>query len=290
MQNYVLILLAALLLTADFVFNKLFQRKAGTSIQAGLCFNALLGLATAAIFWVIGGFQAEISLYSVTLACGTALLSLCYNIIGFRIMSGGKMAYYTLFLMSGGMLVPYVWGLLFLNEPFSLLRMAGLLLIAGAIVISNAGQGKPSRSQLLMCVTVFFLNGFLSVISKVHQIETDLPTVSTTAFVMLSGLAKFVFCGLTLAGIRIKSRSRERLVPNKRIWLIVLCSALVSGLSYFFQLVGAENLPATVLYPFVTGGSIVFTTLAGWLVFREKPSAKLWLGVALCVAGTFLFL
>ena len=70
----------------------------------------------------------------------------------------------------------------------------------------------------------------------------------------------------------------------------MLCSALVSGLSYFFQLVGAENLPATVLYPFVTGGSIAFTTLAGWLIFREKPSARLWFSVALCVAGTFLFL
>lgn len=290
MQNYVLILLAALLLTADFVFNKLFQRKAGTSIQTGLCFNALLGLATAAIFWAIGGFRAEFSLYSALLASGTALLSLCYNIIGFRIMSGGKMAYYTLFLMCGGMLVPYIWGLLFLNEPFSLLRMLGLILIIGAIVISNAGQGKPSRGQLLMCVAVFFLNGFLSVVSKLHQIEAELPTVSTTAFVMLSGLAKFVFCGVTLIGLRMKSHSEERLAPDRRIWMIVPCSALVSGLSYFFQLVGAENLPATVLYPFVTGGSIVFTTLAGWLVFREKPSAKLWLGVALCVAGTFLFL
>lgn len=290
MQSYLLILLAALLLTVDFVFNKLFQRMAGTSLQTGLCFNALLGLATAALFWCMGGFRAELSAYSLLLAGAAALLSLCYNIIGLRIMSGGKMAYYTLFLMSGGMLVPYVWGLLFLEEPFSLLRMAGLILILSAIVISNAGQGKPSRGQLLMCTAVFFLNGFLSVASKLHQIETVLPTVSATSFVMLSGLAKLVFCGLTLAGVRIKSPSRARLVPHKRIWLLVPCSALVSGVSYFFQLVGAEELPATVLYPFVTGGTIVFTAFAGWMAFREKPSGRLWLGAALCVAGTLLFL
>ena len=200
------------------------------------------------------------------------------------------MAYYTLFLMSGGMLVPYAWGLLFLEEPFSPLRMAGLILIVGAIVISNVGQGKPSRGQLLLCTAVFFLNGFLSVASKLHQIETVLPTVSTTSFVMLSGLAKFVLCGLTLAGIRSRASSRGRLTPDKRVWLIVPCSALVSGLSYFFQLVGAEDLPATVLYPFVTGGTIVFTAFAGWMVFREKPSGKLWFSAALCVAGTLLFL
>ncbi len=290
MENYLLLLLAALLMMVNFVLNKIFQCKAGDSIQMGLCFNAVVGLGTAVCFWIMNGLQVEFTLYSFILAIVTALLSVVYTIIGFRIMSGGKMAYYTLFLMCGGMMVPYVWGLLFLGEPFSWLRMAGLVLITGAIVLSNIGKDKLTRAQILMCIAVFFLNGLLSVVSKHHQIETVLPTTSTTSFVMWSGLTKCIFCWLIFLIMRKKSAVKEKIVLQKRVWTAVAVSAVVSGIAYFLQLVGAAKLPATVVYPFVTGGSIVFTTLAGWLIFKEKPSAKLWIGVALCMVGTLLFL
>ena len=45
------------------------------------------------------------------------------------------MSLYTLFLMSGGMTVPYVWGVAFLNEDLTLFGILGLLLITGDVYI-----------------------------------------------------------------------------------------------------------------------------------------------------------
>ena len=50
------------------------------------------------------------------------------------------------------------------------------------------------------------------------------------------------------------------------------------------------KLPATVLYPIITGGSIVMTSLAGVVVFKEKLSVRQWVSVVLCLMGTCLFL
>ena len=47
--------LAVMLLAGDFAVNKLYQKKYGTDIEAGLKFNALLGLFTAAIFFAGSG-------------------------------------------------------------------------------------------------------------------------------------------------------------------------------------------------------------------------------------------
>ncbi|GEM_PF-6484974 len=69
-------------------------------------------------------------------------LVMCYNIIGFRLLKSGTMAMHTLFLMSGGMVLPYVFGLLFLNEPFSLFRTAALILILAGVVLSNDDNEK----------------------------------------------------------------------------------------------------------------------------------------------------
>lgn len=71
---------------------------------------------------------------------------------------------------------------------------------------------------------------------------------------------------------------------------IILCSAVVSGVSYMLQLIGAANLPATVLYPIVSGGSIIFSTITGMLCFKERPNLYQKIGVVLCFVGTCLFL
>ena len=53
-----------------------------------------------------------------------------------------------------------------------------------------------------------------------------------------------------------------------------LLSAAIGGMSYIIQLYGAKSLPATVLYPFITGGRIVFSALTGAAVFKEKLSGR----------------
>lgn len=41
-------------------------------------------------------------------------------------------------------------------------------------------------------------------------------------------------------------------------------------ISYMLQLIGAESLPASVLYPFITGGSIILTSFAGVAFLKRK--------------------
>ena len=79
----------------------------------------------------------------------------------------------------------------------------------------------------------------------------------------------------------------DALVPNS---FLIAGSALIGGVSYMLQLVGAENLPATILYPFITGGSMFFSSLAGVLVFKEKLSAKLIISLVISCLATLLFL
>ena len=84
-------------------------------------------------------------------------------------------------------------------------------------------------------------------------------------------------------------RDGERL-NIKPLILVLLAAAAADGVSFMLQLNGAVKLPATVLYPIITGGSIVMTSLAGVVVFKEKLSVRQWVSVVLCLMGTCLFL
>lgn len=294
MKYYLMIVLAVILLAGDFAVNKLYQKRYGTSLETGLKFNALIGLFTAIIFFAINGFKFEFSAFSILMAGIVALSVMSYNILGFRVLKSGSMAFYTLFLMCGGMFVPYVWGVLFLHEKLSLMHLAGLILIIFAIALTANDKKLPGKRILALCVIIFFLNGTSSVAAKMHQIEKTYFCITETEFVIATGIAKFIIAAIAYMVVKIGKKDKNADKCNKSgfawgVFLIVF-STLLSGLSYILQLNGAKNLPATVLYPLITGGTIIFSSVTGIIFFKEQISKKLILSIIVCFAGTCMFL
>lgn len=277
--------IADVLLALNFASTKAYQKREGASNEKGLLFNALLGFFNALLFFAWNGFKCNITVFSAVMALIMGGLCVAYICLSFRIMENGSMTAYTVYLMTGGMAVPYIWGLLFLDEPFSPVRTAGLLIIAAAIVAMHSESGSPRGKTLLMCVLVFFLNGFVSVVSKEHQISRS--AVSSLDFVILTGAARALLSSAAL--LFVKKKSVKMQINRNAVLFALLCAAF-SGVSYFFQLTGAVSLPATVLYPFITGGSIIFTAVAALLFFGERPKKREAAGIILCFLGTLMFL
>lgn len=282
--------LSALFLAADFSMNKIYQKLRGTSLRASLFFNSILGFATAIIFFIVNRFKLSFSPYSGFAAALMSVLTMSYNIIGLRILKHSSVAIYSLFLMIGGMTLPYIWGLAFLTESFSIAGIIGLILIIGGVFLSNFSGEKINLKQMCMCLAVFVLNGFVSVVSKMHQIEANYQCVSTIEFIILGGIFKFfisAFFLLTLKNKNENSRKKNNLLKSLPI---IISSGVIGGSAYFLQLYGARSLAATVLYPFITGGSIVFSALTDLVFFKEKLSRRLIISIGICFIGTLMFI
>ncbi len=297
-------LIAVVLMAGSFVTQKAFQNHIGNDARANFQFNTFCGAFRILIFIFIAGFgqnfHFNFSWYSLIMASLTALVGFAYLLLSFPMLKSGQMATYTLFLMTGGSMVPYVWGLFKLGEEFSWLRTAGLIVIVVGVVFANFQKTNLNVKYILMGVCVFFLNGIMSTVAKVHQVEKTYETVTSSEFIILQAFAFFVLGSVSwmIWAIREKrgggasqgvSRSEK---TATLMWSLLFCfaTAAVGGLSYIFQLESASKLPATVVYPFLTGGSIIFTAIAGLLFFREKISKKVLGGIVLCFIGTLMFL
>ena len=291
MYFYFLIIIADIFLAATFGLQKKYQKSAGTSIKAGLVYNILIGFFSACMFLIINKFHVEIRLYSVLLAIAFSGAIMLYTFIGFRIVEKGNMSLYTIFLMSGGMTVPYIWGVAFLGEDLTLMRTLGLIAIIAATIVSGSKSGKFDKKQILMCISVFILNGIASVISKTHQISDVSKIVTAPDFAFIVMLSKCVICSviLLLGYTGAKSDSKNKM-SFKKIVLIIFAAAIFDGISYMLQLVCATEVPATVLYPMVTGISVILSALVGKFFFKEEIAKKQYVGIGLCFIGTLLFL
>lgn len=287
-MDYILVFISTVLMALNFAVSKKYQTVEGAGMEAGLRFSAISGLIKAGVFFVLSGFQLEFSLFSLVMALAFAFFCVSYTLLGFQIMKRENMAVYMLFLMSGGMLLPYIFGVVFLNESISVFRVLGLLLILGAIAVTNRAKSRSSMGVYLLCAAVFILNGCVSIVSKCHQIDTAYTPVSSTAFVMYTGICEFLLCSLALLFCT-KGRGMYSFSRKSVIWLMPL-GAFINGVAYMLQLIGASTLPATVLYPIITGGGIVFVALFGRLFFKEKLTKSQIISIILCFVGTLMFL
>lgn len=317
MQYYLFILAAVVLLALQFSTNKAYGQRRGDGARASLIFAAACGFASAAITFVIacltGGFR--FTPFSLLLGAVMASLSCAYTLIGFKIMALGDMSVFMMFLMLGGMMLPYIFGVSVLGEfdgaaPWRIvLRVAGLVLLTVSMVFPVFARKKAGKSGglfALLCAAVFVLNGLASIVSKTHQTEGfwSFDTVNAPSYACLGNLMNGIISVVCLAVLILRQKKQEpepesrggkeraRLIPASKgvIALIIAANALCNGVSYTLQLTSASHLPASVLYPMVTGGSVVLSAVAGRIFFHEKPDKITLAGLILSFAATFLFL
>ena len=295
---------AVVLLALQFSTNKAYSIRCGSTASASLTFTTIAGFLSAAVSLLIAFATGEgfsVTPYSLVMAFLVAVFCCTYTFIGFKIMSLGNMSVYTMFLMLGGMLLPYLFGVFWLSEDVSLWRVIGVLLLVFSLafpVIAKNKEGKSSAVFIVLCLAVFVLNGCVSITSKIHQINETYETIGSASFSCISNAINGVISACGLAVMNAKNKKSEsfkefqgKIAANKKAAaLIVTANAACNGVSYMLQLVSAGKLDASVMYPMLTGGSVVLSALAGFVFFKEKPDRISFIGLLLSFAATFLFL
>ena len=65
-----------------------------------------------------------------------------------------------------------------------------------------------------------------------------------------------------------------------------MCDGVLNGVANLLLLLSLKELAPSLQYPIVTGGTIFLSAVFGLLVYKEKPTARVWCSVALAVVGT----
>ena len=292
MKDYLLVLLSVALLAVTFILSKVYQRRAGADTGSAAVYNLISAICSIIILLTMNGFVPELTPYSLINAVLRSGCGFLYSLIGFKILERGNMALYMLFLMSGGMAVPAVYGWLFLGEEATPLRIVGIIVIMVSIALSNSGIKKPDKKLLLMCCAVFILNGGVSTFSKLHQANETYAIVGTSSYALMGCVASLVMSASTKLTTSIKNAKKSIHKPSIKLTsiLIIVLSSIIGTVSSLLQLEGAKDLPASVLYPMITGGTIAMTGIFARIFFGEKPSRTEWIGIGLCILGTCMFL
>ena len=247
-------------------------------------FNALysvLSAVTLAIIALCTGSLCMPSLYTVAMGVGYGVITALCAVFTMKGLETGPLSY-TNVIVSCGMVIPSLSGMLFFGESISSGQYIGIALMIVSIVCavdsSNKGSGMSVR-WLILCLGAFLTNGLIGLMQKIHQSSDFKGELS--AFLIIAFLFSAVY-SLVSAFLGCKKGQQITVLQSGRLKKLILFSVICGvgiALCNHINMYLAGVMQAIIFYPVVNGASMLLNTVAGVALWHEKLSKKQWLGL-----------
>lgn len=273
---YGIVIISVLLFGFQFYFNDEYQKKSGTgasSVFISTFIGSVVGFLCLA---VINEFDFSFTPFALIWSFITAINSVLYSICSLKAMEKVNLSVYSLFTMLGGMMLPFIVGLAFYKEGMTVAKAICVAFVTAALLITVNWKKKTGAE--LYYFAIFILNGMSGVLSKIYE-DATLPKVSSGGYSLWIAIMSSVISliGLIIIGRRLKK-------PSLQAILFSAGGGIFNRVANFLLLIALAVLPASVQYPFVTGGVIIVSTAIAALT-KQKPTKKEILAVCMSFIG-----
>ncbi len=266
--------------SAQNVLKKAFGQRVGSK---GIYFFTSLSCVGALAFFAAtsNGFSwnPDITSYSIFFAIFYAIAILS----GTAAIACGSLSLTSL-VTSYSLMVPTLYGLVFLNDPISIGLIPGLvLLVISLVLINKKSDNSPYSFKWLIYVTLSFIcNGMCSVVQKMQQIEFD------GAYKNEFMIAALFMVALFTAIISLKSERKDLKQYFKCGWHFALICGAANGAANLFVMILSGLIPISLMFPLVSAGGIIVTYIISKLYYKEVLSKSRLVGFILGVGSVVL--
>lgn len=186
------------------------------------------------------------------------------------------------------LVIGVLFGILYYDESANYIKVIGIVLALIAVYLASIKKGQSTTqksSNLLFPLLVFLGSGIidtsLKFIETTYVKEGGVPVFSATifAFAFLFGMMLLMY----------KIYKREFTFHYKNI-----LGGILLGIPNYFSIVyllkalSADGMESSTAFTVNNVGIVVLSTFFGLLIFKEKLSAKNWLGVLVAVLSVYL--
>ncbi len=252
--------------------------------QDAFVFNGLSTLTAAALFAATGAWPLHFEAALLPYVVGFAAAYGSAAFFSLLAVQAGSMSLTSL-AISYSLVIPTLYGLLFLGEPVSVTLVLGVLLLLGSLFLVNVRKGDTAvnRRWLVYALLAFAGNGVCSTVQTVQQRQFAGQFKSEFMMSAMLLLSLFFFVAALLF------RRREVLPCLRQGWPAMMTNGLCNGATNLFvMLLVSGGMAASVMFPVISGGGLVLTTLLSVLVYRERLSLPQYVGLAMGTVSVVL--
>ena len=184
--------------------------------------------------------------------------------------------------------IPIAFGLIYYNENAAILKIAGILLALIAVYlvsIKKQDSSKPAKKNLIFPILVFLGSGLIDTSIKYLEdsfvSEQDVPLFSAmifaTAFIL--GVSVLIFQLI---------KGSQKIELKNSIGGIALGVPNYFSIYFLVRALRHPTLESSTVFTLNNVGIVMVATLIGILFFKEKLSAKNWIGIGFAILSIIL--
>ena len=318
-MEYIYLAGACLFFSIQFIFSKLFESRSDGTYNSGLWCSLATAICMLAYLLPAGGFSFEVSTSALVCSLAYTVSSLLCSGMTILALHHGKISVTTTYMLLGGLVLPFIWGIVAYGEPLTATKCIGVIILMLSMASSMffdalkdkklpASEKKSGGMRFhLYCFVLFLTNGIVSIATTQSQKAAD--AVSSDDFLLLCKVETAIGAALIMliigilkmtkgdrAGIRSAfveiAKNGQRMTWKIFGILLGACAlyAICNGLGNIFSLNCAKTMDASIQFPVLSAVVIVLGALFGWLIYREKIERQDWIGLGLAAAGIVFFI
>ncbi len=308
-MEYIFLFVACVFFSMQFIFQKLFEKRTVGGLSVCI-WNQIISSGVMVLFLVFkSGLPTEINIVAFLYVLGYAFSALTCGITTIMAMECGKVSLVSTACLVGGMIIPFVYGIVALGETAGIMKWIGIVILCASLVPSLLEKEEKqigSRLKLVFyCMLIFLTNGMVNIFSKMHQISAY--AINENSFVMLSAMLRCVAAVVAVFIISLlKYRNGEKNAVKQVVWeigkkkmtgimfmlLIVLAGgyAVCNAIGNLFSLKCMVTMDASIQFPLLSAVMILLCAVFGRIFFGEKITKSAALGLLLSIVGIALFM
>lgn len=265
-----------------FMLNDVHRRMRASCLKVSLQGSLLSAVAGVVVLLAVNGFQVHFTFGAVLISFFASVNIIVLSYCGIMALGTINLSLYSLFMMLGGMMLPFWQGIFFYGEKLTVAKIICFVLICIALLVTLE-RGESKRKAIIYYIAIFILNGMSGVFSKIFVSlpdNTATPGDYSIALALWTGLLSSL-----LLAIFFRKKQDDGVPPLT--WKSALVSASSGGINKianYCLTIALLHVDASVQYPMVTGGVMIVSTITAFLT-PNKPRAREIISVAIAFAG-----
>lgn len=275
------------------VLDKYFQKGYMGGIKSAAVYNLVNAIYGTICFWIMGGLRLDYNtktlIFSVIYAASVVInhISVIYT------MARVSVAVSAITYTAGTMLIPAIFGVLFLNEPISVKVILSLIIMLIAVIVPylKNPEKKLSFGDIIICGIYFINCGILIIIAKLYAIcdgvcsSTSFYCLTNIVIAVASFIAVIAYCSITH-----ESFFKSMQIFNLRSHINILSRNVLADIGAVITIIILTVMDVSLYTVIVSSLSLICSSLVSRFYFKERFTASNTISVLLAIVALILCL
>ena len=190
----------------------------------------------------------------------------------------------TALVISYSLILPTVYGLIFLNDPINFGMICGIILLIISLFLINKKEknSKVNLKWLIFATLAFIGNGMSSIIQKMQQ--TTFNGEYKNEFMILALAVVSIIFGAFV----IKTERKDVKNYAKAGWHRAMISGIANGMVNLFVMILSGIMPLSVMFPLISSGGIIITYIVSKFFYKERLTKTQFIGFLIGLVSIIL--